>query len=87
MSVDVVKWFLSTAEAAKLSGLTQPKIQSLIRSQILPAKNVNPKGKKPRWMIPKINFDAFLTPDSVDVSQAKNKSRRRRLDDGLPQEI
>lgn len=77
---------LTTAQAAKVASFSTQKIRELIEAGKLPAVNTSTTDKRVRWSIRLCDLEAFLTPPSVQKSQAKSQaaSRRQRIDRDVP---
>lgn len=68
---------MSPTKAAKVYKVSVPKLLRLIASGHLPASNLNPGGKKPRWWIRVSDLEAFFQPSNTIVKRPRN---RKRLD-------
>ena len=75
------KQYLTTGDAAKLTGWTAAKVRALCESGRLPAVNTS-TAIRPRWTIRRIDLEAFLTPGGK-VETVDKPKRRSRLDSGV----
>lgn len=80
------KAYLTTIEAAQIAELSPQKIRLLIEAGKLAAVDISLGSRRPRWSIRRVDLESFLTPASVQKSQAKaaSASRHRRIDAHVP---
>ena len=78
--------FLTTGQAAKLTGFSISKIRRLVQLGRIPAVDTTTETR-PRWAIRRRDLEAFLTPKNVPVAKPERPAagRRRRLDADVPQ--
>jgi len=79
------KQYLGTGEVAEILGMSIQKIRALCESGRLPAVNTS-TATRPRWTIRRCNLERFLTPASVQKTEAKQQAtaRRSRIDAHVP---
>lgn len=86
MSIEIeTKQFLTTGNVACLLGMTVQKVRRLCEIGKLPAVDTSTTNR-PRWMIRRVDLDAFLTPAPVRKAAPKagRVTRRQRIDADVP---
>lgn len=90
-SVDPDKQYLSTGDAAAITGWTVNKIRTLCEQGRLPAVNTSTTSR-PRWTIRRCDLEAFLTPSNAPTAVPSKPAptdvikpiRHRRIDAAVP---
>ena len=79
------KQYLGTGEVAEILGMSIQKVRSLCELGRLPAVNTS-AATRPRWTIRRCDLEKFLTPVSVQKTEAKatQSARRQRIDAHVP---
>jgi hypothetical protein len=76
---------LTPGEIAQIADWPIQRVQALCRSGQLPAKNISLGTKKPRWIIRRCDWEAFICPDNAFCPPSTRRAgRQQRIDAGVP---